>query len=187
MMPRETKYRATLAKVIDSFSFEVIAEIGVYQGGLTGYLLDNCRSIKEYYGVDPWKDYYMGETNRVIKWQKVFSTASLLLSKHKQLTLLKMESVDAAEKFPDYYFDMVFIDGDHCYEAVKKDILVWKSKVKPEGILCGHDYCSGKPGVVKAVNELIGVGTAKRGVGLLWFAKDINNYIPMRETYNYEI
>ncbi len=31
---------------------------------------------------------------------------------------------------------------DHSFEAVKEDIEIWKSKVKPGGILCGHD-CEG--------------------------------------------
>lgn len=35
--------------------------------------------------------------------------------------------------------DMVFIDGDHSYEAVRHDLAVWVPKVKKGGLICGHD------------------------------------------------
>lgn len=53
--------------------------------------------------------------------------------------------------FPVHF---VFLDADHSYEAMKKD-LGWWNHVLPGGILCGHDYWS-FPGVGKAVNEGIG-------------------------------
>ena len=35
--------------------------------------------------------------------------------------------------------DFIFIDADHTYESVKKDIELWTPKVKHEGIILGHD------------------------------------------------
>lgn len=35
------------------------------------------------------------------------------------------------------------------------DIIGWSKKVTPGGILSGHDYDGGWPGVMKAVQELI--------------------------------
>lgn len=55
--------------------------------------------------------------------------------------------------------DLLFIDGDHRYPAVKTDIEIWTKRVKAGGILALHDYCrnSKKPkdGVKQAVDELI--------------------------------
>ena len=34
---------------------------------------------------------------------------------------------------------MVFIDADHRYHAVRADIRAWINKVRPGGILAGHD------------------------------------------------
>lgn len=63
--------------------------------------------------------------------------------------------------------DMIFIDGDHSYEAVKRDILAYRRFLAPEGILSGHDYEEGGPGVIRAVNEL--VPGFERGPGSIWF------------------
>lgn len=56
-----------------------------------------------------------------------------------KLTPLRLDSAVAAETFDDGSLDFVFIDADHCYEAVKADIAAWRPKVRPGGILCGHD------------------------------------------------
>jgi SAM-dependent methyltransferase len=72
-------------------------------------------------------------------------------------TPMRMTSQDAVHQFDDASLDFVFIDASHEYEDVKDDIRVWIKKVKPGGILAGHDYyINGEdffPGVKKAVNE----------------------------------
>jgi hypothetical protein len=52
---------------------------------------------------------------------------------------LMMPSLEAARLFPDASLDLVFIDGNHGHGHVKQDILAWLPKVRPGGILCGHD------------------------------------------------
>ena len=53
--------------------------------------------------------------------------------------------------------DVVYIDADHSYKAVRDDIAVWYPRVTPGGALCGHDYYPEKPwpGVKRAVDEFI--------------------------------
>lgn len=52
----------------------------------------------------------------------------------------KVKVIQADHKDADVDFtpDMVFIDGSHEYDDVKRDILKWKKKVNG-GLLCGHD------------------------------------------------
>ena len=62
--------------------------------------------------------------------------------------------------------DMVFIDGDHAYEAVARDIRSALAIVKPGGLIAGHDL--NEPGVAKAVQEAFGPDRWTRGNGSIW-------------------
>ena len=59
------------------------------------------------------------------------------------------------EKIPDETISVIYIDADHSYEGVKKDIEAWFPKVVPEGIVAFHDYETFSPtyGVKRAVQE----------------------------------
>jgi SAM-dependent methyltransferase len=52
---------------------------------------------------------------------------------------LVMGSLDAALLVADASLDMVFIDADHRYLPFLQDLRAWLPKVRPGGILCGHD------------------------------------------------
>lgn len=69
---------------------------------------------------------------------------------------LRMRSQEAAALFPVPCFDMIFIDGDHRYDSVRADIIMWEQNLKSGGLLCGHNYepCW-KDDVVRAVDELV--------------------------------
>lgn len=71
-----------------------------------------------------------------------------------RLAIFPMSSVEAADWVADASLDLVFIDADHTYKSVSADIRAWLPKVRPGGILAGHDYSSFFPGVVQAVREL---------------------------------
>jgi predicted O-methyltransferase YrrM len=62
-------------------------------------------------------------------------------------------SVEAARHFQNGSLDFVFLDADHTYESVKADLAAWWPKVRPGGILAGHDFASEFPGVEQAVRE----------------------------------
>jgi len=64
-------------------------------------------------------------------------------------------SEEAAKEFKDRSLNFIFIDGDHTYEAVKKDINLWYPKLMKNGIICGHDYKHNNSAVCLAVDELL--------------------------------
>jgi glycosyltransferase involved in cell wall biosynthesis len=66
----------------------------------------------------------------------------------------KMTTDEAADLVPDGSLDLCFIDADHSYEGVVNDLARWVPKVKPGGIIGGHDYNGTSwPGVRRAVDE----------------------------------
>lgn len=43
-------------------------------------------------------------------------------------------------KFPDHYFDWVYIDSSHNYEHTINELFLLDSKLKENGLLTGHDW-----------------------------------------------
>lgn len=63
------------------------------------------------------------------------------------------ESTDTmAKEIQDHLFDLVFIDADHSYPCIRKDIQNWLPKLKEHGTISGHDYGTHE-GIGRAVNE----------------------------------
>lgn len=77
------------------------------------------------------------------------------------ITVVIGDSARVAELFEDDSLTMVFLDGRHDYGSVRNDILAWKPKVAPGGILAGDDMGVPDeadpvwPGVGQAVRELL--------------------------------
>ena len=73
--------------------------------------------------------------------------------------LHEADSSEALCRFPDHYFDWIYIDADHSYDGVTRDLHGAKTKVKPAGLLVLNDYVFWSHrefmpyGVVQAVNE----------------------------------
>ncbi len=55
------------------------------------------------------------------------------------IRVLEEESSEAAKHLADSSLAFVFIDAAHDYESVKRDINAWAPKIKPGGIIAGHD------------------------------------------------
>ena len=68
-------------------------------------------------------------------------------------------TLKAAHLFPDKSLKFVFVDADHSLEAVTADLEAWTPKVKPGGVIAGHDYT--REGVYKAVHKHFGVTDAR--------------------------
>ena len=68
--------------------------------------------------------------------------------------LLELDSVAASNLYADESLDFVFIDAEHDYKNVRRDIDAWLPKVRKNGgIISGHDHCPDFTGVIQAVSE----------------------------------
>merc|ERR1712003_19845 len=50
-------------------------------------------------------------------------------------------------------FDLIFVDADHSEEGVVADLAAWIPRVRPGGIVAGHDYLTADGGVARAVHR----------------------------------
>lgn len=124
-------------------------EVGSWLGeGSTQIFIDELRAVDgELYSVDTWE----GSSNvqHHLKFTKDNDPYLLFIQNIEKANALdivhprKMTSLQAAEQFDDGVFDLVFIDGNHSNKTTKQDISAWLPKVRPGGILCGHD-CEGR-------------------------------------------
>jgi len=143
------------------------AEIGVKEGRFIAHMLQNYPNLKMY-AVDPWESQPEGnETYKEWNFNNIYKEYQQKVKPYAdRCTELKMYSEKAADLVEDNSLDFVFIDAQHDYDSVKRDISLWQPKVKTGGILSGHDYNPKFPGVVKAVNELF---TPETGANDVWY------------------
>ena len=58
----------------------------------------------------------------------------------QNVNILDLNSFDASSNYEDNFFDYIYIDAEHTYEAVTNDLNVWYPKLKKNGTLFGDDY-----------------------------------------------
>lgn len=58
----------------------------------------------------------------------------------KRVSILVGESTRMAGLVKERSLDALFFDGDHRYSSVKADLQAWLPRVKPGGLVFGHDY-----------------------------------------------
>lgn len=88
--------------------------------------------------------------------------------------ILRGRSLDAVSEIQDASCDFVFLDADHSADAVAADIKAWLPKVRPGGLICGHDYGHALfPGVKLAVDAfaLASGDMIEIGADFTWFAR----------------
>lgn len=138
-----------------------ICEVGVKNGEYFSHLIKNNPRVSV--AVDLWDQYtHPNQNDLSYDIEEIKHFERVFRDKFKNTTILKMDSLLAANTFENDTFDLVYIDADHTYESVKKDLYAWYPKVKSGGIFSGHDYCEyyikqsdTKFGVVQAVDEFV--------------------------------
>lgn len=130
-----------------------VLEIGCFRGVSTEFWLLHCSHVT---AVDPWPD---GRVYRDFRHRcRHYPHLDILRGESPYMVELHGKGFTAGDAY-----DMVYIDGDHSYEAVKKDIIASVPLMTPHGFIAGHDYHGDLQdevaGVAMAVDELIGKPT----------------------------
>jgi len=143
----------------------VWVELGVFLGDFSKKIYELSNPL-ELHLVDTFPDVMVSgdkDGNNVI--QADLSKAPNDLEKYfvnKNVKIHKMMSFEFLENLPDSSIDVVYIDADHSYNSVKKDLELSMRKVRKSGLITGHDYCpTSFPGVYRAVNEFCNSNSLK--------------------------
>lgn len=147
-------------------------EVGVQAGDFSDVILKKWKGCSKLYLMDAWahqdEKVYVDKAN-VSDIQQIHLMNTVKIRFAKEIKLGKVEVIQAfspagADEFEDNSFDFIYLDADHSYEAVKRDLQAWYPKLISGGVIAGHDYLMdgnwtgdygifGDFGVTKAVKE----------------------------------
>ena len=161
----EIKHRTELKKLMPKRKLTG-AEIGVASGLHSNDILMNW-NIKKLYLIDAWEcmPNQLGDASSPQEWHDFNYKSTVIIMKNhgSKYKILRGLSTAMSKTIQDETLDFIYIDGDHSYEGVMKDLQAWCRKVKKNGLISGHDYKNVAYGVYEAVHD---------------FCKD-NNFTPV--------
>jgi hypothetical protein len=146
-----------------------IAEVGVALGGFSRMLIDCCRparfiaidtfrlnELPMFWGRPPTE--YFGDKTHLAWYQHTFGSEI----DSGIMRVLEGDSAEQMECLPDASVDVFYLDADHSYASVKRDLNVIIRKIKPDGWLVINDYilidqlgAEAPYGVIYATNEFM--------------------------------
>lgn len=134
------------------------AEIGVAQGDFSQLIMETVQP-QELHLIDPWSHLEEGDDLlagvEVLASQagaaaeavpqnpegaKQYDAVVKRFSGDPRVRVHRQYSYKIAPQFADGFFDFVYLDGNHTYEFVMRDLIDFSAKLKPGGLLFGHDY-----------------------------------------------
>jgi len=138
-------------------------EVGVQQGLFSDLILSSWQGSR-LISVDPWlesADYEDTANVAQATQESLYQETVERLARHgARGAVWRMTSQQASDAVPDASLDFVYIDARHDHDSVRSDLEAWYPKVRPGGILAGHDYFDdvrpeGVYGVRSAVDEFV--------------------------------
>ncbi len=139
------------------------AEVGVKRGEYSEVLLESWNG-RHLISIDPWlsapETDYLDVANVAQETHDRYyeETLNRLARFGERSTVWRMTGSEAADRIPAHCLDFVYLDARHDYVSVTQDLDAWIEKVRPGGILAGHDYldgtfAEGRFGVKSAVDD----------------------------------
>jgi Methyltransferase domain len=136
--------RNDLAKFLESEKLKVGAELGVQSGYFALTMLNNWPTCTKYYLVDVWRQLanYVDFSNVEDASQETLyeQTKNALKKWENKTTFLRMLTSEAVKYIDNYSLDFLYIDARHDYCGTKTDLELYWPKLRPGGILAGHDF-----------------------------------------------
>lgn len=135
-------------------------EIGVLGGDWSKLILDQAQP-KELILIDTYYSDDYPQSKRFTKKTHEQYIRNEFQSFGKRVKIVKGLSWQCMATFPENYFDWIYVDADHDYQSVKKDLFQAKRTIKKNGLIMINDYImydhftNEKYGVIQATNEFI--------------------------------
>jgi hypothetical protein len=152
----EIKSRSNLDVLLKQqgmFDYPVV-EVGVAEGLNSADMLR--WGISKLYMVDAWRMLpQTGDGGFEQSWHDTNYQQAVdrVLEFGEKAVILRGLSVEMSQQVEDNSCGLIYLDGDHSYTGVMKDLYAWFQKLKVGGIMAGHDFVACGYGVNQAVHE----------------------------------
>lgn len=161
----------------------VVVEVGVALGDFSEHLIREC-DARRFIAIDTFqlhdqplfwgqpRSHWFGELTHGEFYRKRFEG----LIRANKVSVIERDSAAALHALADRSVDILYLDADHRYEWVARELSIIKRKMKPGGTLIMNDYimadAGGPYGVVQATNEFM----IAENWEMIYFALEPNMY-----------
>lgn len=140
------------------------AEIGVAEGNNSRDMLEwklfGKSAVTLLWMVDRWKcvPEQAGDAAMPQSWhdENLLQVRAKIKPYKNRAVILRGDSDMMAEEVRDESLTLLYVDGDHSYEGVFRDLRAWTPKVRRGGFVALHDYLNPNYGVMSAVKDFCG-------------------------------
>lgn len=159
------------------------AEVGTHRGAFARIFLKTWKG-RHLACIDPWGipagyEFQAGklEHRGPTRDDDQRAALNLLLPFGSRFSLVKLLSCQAAQLVKDEALDFVYIDGDHEPPCPAEDLRLWWPKLRPGGVLAGHDFiCPGEDAGLwgRFIQPAVLGFAAEKGVDVMLIAEEEN-------------
>lgn len=169
----EGRWYARFARALRGGTF---VEVGSWKGRSTSFIGPICNANgTRLVCVDHWK----GSRDRLApRYEAALAVEDVEQTFRANMRALGITveviaepSVVAAARFALQSVDRVFLDASHDGPSVAEDLAIWSERLRPDGLLAGHDYSPRHPGLCASVNTFAAARglVVRRGPRDIWW------------------
>jgi hypothetical protein len=168
------------------------AEVGVYRGDFSQRIFD-AANPSELHLIDNWRfdveDHnpsgdsaeHFSNFSGKIHWQHFGDDPNATQEQNYQhvktrfagagnVKIIRANSVDGIAGLPDQHFDVMYVDANHQYEYVLRDMMEVRKKLKQGGIMLLNDFYEGPGGAEQNLGVMSAVNTFVKRYGFHYLA-----------------
>ena len=131
--------RQNLYQLFAELGFKLGAEVGVFRARNARSMFREIPGL-HLIGVEANDDQPSSTRHKTVPRYDRNRKESADRMKGRNFTLIEKFSEIAVQDIPYNSLDFVYIDGDHSYDYVMTDIILYSRRVRSGGIVSGHDY-----------------------------------------------
>ncbi|QVM89942.1 class I SAM-dependent methyltransferase [Pseudomonas entomophila] len=113
--------------------------------------------------VDTYDYYYGGSLHDQLTWDRLYEECQARFAQLPEVTIIRSETIGAIDKVRQETdidkFDLVYIDANHQYEYILRDLMYYQDLVAEDGFIMLNDCCHSPNGIKQNLGVLEALGS----------------------------